>query len=62
MLTMPRFEDGTIDMQGPFRRLSKQVAKAVMDAEAEMYATGTSARKVCFGYGVSKKMFNRGDY
>lgn len=54
MLAMPRLEDGTLDMQRPFCRLSKQVAEAVMDAEAEMYATGTSARKDCFGYGVSK--------
>lgn len=45
-LAMPRFDDGAIDMQELLRRLAEQVVNAVMAAVAEMYATGTSTRKV----------------
>lgn len=35
MLAMPRFDDGTIDMQEQLRHLAKQIVNAVMDAEAD---------------------------
>ena len=35
MLTMPRFDDGAIDMQELLRRPTEQVVNAVMDAEAD---------------------------
>ena len=46
MLAMPRFDDGVIGVHDLTRRLAEQVVNAVMDAAAEMYATGTSTRKV----------------
>lgn len=45
-LAMPRFDDGAIDMRELLRRLAEQVMNAVMAVVAEMYATGTSTRKV----------------
>lgn len=40
MLAMPRFDDGTIDMQELLRRLAEQVVNAVMDAEADQLCGG----------------------
>ncbi|MGO5393613.1 transposase, partial [Collinsella sp. LCP19S3_C9] len=40
MLAMPRFDDGAIDMQELLRRLAEQVAKTVMDAEADRLCGG----------------------
>ena len=40
MLTMPRFDDGAIDMQELIRRLAEQVVNAVMDAEADQLCGG----------------------
>lgn len=37
---MPRFDDGTIDMQELLRHLAEQVANAVMDAEADQLCSG----------------------
>lgn len=43
---MSRSEDGFINLQEPIRRIAEDVANDVTAAEAEMYATGVSARKV----------------
>ena len=40
LLAMPRFDDGTIDMQELLRRLAEQVVNAVMDAEADQLCGG----------------------
>ena len=37
---MPRFDDGSIDMQELLRRLAEQVVNAVMDAEADQLCGG----------------------
>lgn len=40
MLVMPRFDDGAIDMQKPLGCVAKQIANAVMDAEADQLCGG----------------------
>lgn len=48
MLAMPRFRDGAIDMQDLLRRLTEQVANAVMDAEADQLCGGGSNSRNCY--------------
>ena len=40
ILAMPRFDDGAIDMQVPLGCVAKQIANAVMDAEADQLCGG----------------------
>lgn len=66
MLAMLRFDDGAIDMQEPLGCVAKQIANAVMDAEADQLCGGGAnklsrhyrqkAQKGSAGAGLGKSM------
>ena len=45
---MPRFEDGSVNLREPMRRLAEDAVSAIMDAEADrLCAGGANSRNGC---------------